>query len=277
MSGVSDPSAATSHRRGPHVGRFGDVDSTRLPGLVTVAALTTTGALAATSLAGPGLLAGLLGILALIVALGWPILSSPPALGQVQVGLAVGGLLIAATVGLTTGSHRLVWLPVAVAIGMLVSFFLQLLRSDDRHGLTEAMSVVATGLACVGSGAALVPLILTEPGVRSALIGLAGLAAGVLAELTGRMPRVGAKAVFVVMLAGGLGGWLAAVLLGSAGSAGLGAGMLLASFSYSARRIFGAVPGSRETPGQVALGVATVLLPTVLLLALGALAKVYSG
>lgn len=250
MSGVSDPSAATSHRRGPHVGRFGDVDSTRLPGLVTVAALTTTGALAATSLAGPGLLAGLLGILALIVALGWPILSSPPALGQVQVGLAVGGLLIAATVGLTTGSHRLVWLPVAVAIGMLVSFFLQLLRSDDRHGLTEAMSVVATGLACVGSGAALVPLILTEPGVRFALIGLAGLAAGVLAELTGRMPRVGAKAVFVVMLAGGLGGWLAAVLLGSAGSAGLGAGMLLASFSYSARRIFGAVPGSRETPDR---------------------------
>ena len=53
--------------------------------------------------------------------------------------------------------------------------------------------------------------------------------------------------------------------------------MLLASFSYSARRIFGVVPGSRETPGQVALGVATVLLPTVLLLALGALAKVYSG
>ena len=43
------------------------------------------------------------------------------------------------------GPRRLrfgVWhIPVAVAIGMLVSFFLQLLRSDDRHGLTEAMSV----------------------------------------------------------------------------------------------------------------------------------------
>jgi len=277
MSVVSDPSAATGHRRGPLAGRFGEVDSTRLPGLVTVAALTTTAALAASSLAGPGLLSGLLAVLALIIALGWPILCAPPALVQVQLGLAVGGVFVAGTVGLTTGSHRLVWLPVAVAIGMLVSFFLQLLRSDDRHGVTEAMSVVATGLACIGSGAALVPLVLTEAGVRFVLLGLAGLAAGVLGELTGRLPRVGAKAVFIVMLAGGIGGWLAAVLLGVSGSAGIGAGMLLASFSYSARRIFGAVPGAREAPGQVALGVGTVLLPSVLLLALGAVAKVYTG
>jgi len=277
MSVVSDPSAATGHRRGPLAGRFGEVDSTRLPGLVTVAALTTTAALAASSLAGPGLLSGLLAVFALIIALGWPILCAPPALVQVQLGLAVGGVFVAGTVGLTTGSHRLVWLPVAVAIGMLVSFFLQLLRSDDRHGVTEAMSVVATGLACIGSGAALVPLVLTEAGVRFVLLGLAGLAAGVLGELTCRLPRVGAKAVFIVMLAGGIGGWLAAVLLGVSGSAGIGAGMLLASFSYSARRIFGAVPGAREAPGQVALGVGTVLLPSVLLLALGAVAKVYTG
>ena len=277
MSVVSDPSAATSHRRGPLAGRFGDVDSTRLPGLVTVAALTTSAALAATSVAGPGLLAGLLAILGLIIALGWPVLCSPPALVRVQLGLAIGALLVAGTVGLTTGPHRLVWLPVAVALGMLASFFLQLLRPDDRHGLTEAISVVATGLACLGSGATLVPLVLTEAGVRFVLIGLAGMAAGVLAELVGRVPRVGAKAVFAVMIAGGLGGWAAAVLLGVAGSAGIGAGMLLASFSYSARRIFGAVPGAREAAGQVALGVGTVLLPSVLLLALGAVAKVYTG
>ncbi len=256
------------------MGQFGSVDSTRLPLPVAASALVTTAALAATALAGPGLLAGLLAVLALIVALGWPLLTGAAGLVQVQTGIAVGGLLVAGTVGLTTGPHRLIWLPVAVAIGMIVTYFLQLLRSDDRHGLTEAMAVAMSGLACVASGASIVPLTLSEPGVNFLLVGLAGLGAGVVAEMSGRVRRIGAKAVFLVMLAGALAGWAAAGWLGLSGSAGVGLGMLLASFSYSARRIFGAVPGAREAAGQVALGVGTVLLPGVLVLALGSIAHV---
>ena len=259
------------------MGQFGSVDSTRLPLPVAASALVTTAALAATALAGPGLLAGLLAVLALIVALGWPLLTGAAGLVQVQTGIAVGGLLVAGTVGLTTGPHRLIWLPVAVAIGMIVTYFLQLLRSDDRHGLTEAMAVAMTGLACVASGAAIVPLTLTDPGQRFLLVGLCGLAAGVIAELSGRIRAIGAKAVFVVMVVGGLVGFLAAQLIGVSGSAGVGLGMLLASLSYSARRIFGAVPGAREAAGQIALGVGTVLVPGVLLLALGSLARVLPG
>ena len=98
-----------------------------------------------------------------------------------------------------------------------------------------------------------------------------------IAELSGRIRAIGAKAVFVVMVVGGLVGFLAAQLIGVSGSAGVGLGMLLASFSYSARRIFGAVPGAREAAGQIALGVGTVLVPGVLLLALGSLARVLPG
>ena len=139
------------------------------------------------------------------------------------------------------------------------------------------MAVAMTGLACVASGAAIVPLTLTDPGQRFLLVGLCGLAAGVIAELSGRIRAIGAKAVFVVMVVGGLVGFLAAQLIGVSGSAGVGLGMLLASFSYSARRIFGAVPGAREAAGQIALGVGTVLVPGVLLLALGSLARVLPG
>lgn len=277
MSRVSDTSSPAHVRRGPNAGRFGDVDSTRLPLLVTAAALVTTAAVAATAVAGPALLAGLLAILALIVALGWPVLGGPPSLGRVQLGLAIGRLLVAGTVGLTTGPYRLVWLPVAVAIGMIASFFLQLLRSDDRHGLTEAMSVAACGLAALASGATLVPLSLSDKGVRFLLVGLVGLAAGTIAELSGRARAIGAKAVFVVMVVGALASWVAAQFAGMSGSAAVGMGMLLASFSYSARRIFGAVPGAREAAGQVALGVGTVLLPGILVLALGAIAQVTPG
>ncbi len=274
MSSVSHPPAAPGYRRGPNVGRFGDVDSTRLPWLVTVASLLTTAAVATSAAAGPGFLAGLLAVLGLIVALGWPTLSGTPGLVQVQIGMSLGVLLVAGTVGLTTGPARLVWLPVAVAIGMIVTFFLQVLRTDGRHGLTEAMGVAMTGLAAVASGAALVPLTLSEAGVRFVLVGLAGLAAGIVSDLAARIPGVGAKAVFVVMIAGGVAGWMAAAASGLAGSVGIGLGMLMASFSYAARRIFGAVPGARELSGQVALAVGTVLFPGVLMLALGAIAKV---
>ncbi len=259
------------------MGKFGSVDSTRLPLPVTAAAMVTTIALAATALAGPGFLAALLAVLALIVALGWPLLSGSAGLVQVQSGMAVGGLLVAGTVGLTTGSHRLVWLPVAVALGMLLTYFLQLLRSDDRHGLTEAMTVAMTGLACVASGAAIVPLTLTEPGLRFLLVGLFGMGAGLIAELSGRVRAIGAKSIFLFVIVGGLAGFFCAQSVGVSGSAGVGLGMLLASFSYSARRIFGAVPGARETAGQIALGVGTVLVPGVLVLALGALARVLPG
>ena len=121
------------------------------------------------------------------------------------------------------------------------------------------------------------PLSLSDKGVRFLLVGLVGLAAGTIAELSGRARAIGAKAVFVVMVVGALASWVAAQFAGMSGSAAVGMGMLLASFSYSARRIFGAVPGAREAAGQVALGVGTVLLPGILVLALGAIAQVTPG
>ncbi len=107
------------------------------------------------------------------------------------------------------------------------------------------------------------------------------MAAGRMALLWGLMitalPVDSAANIFLVVMVGGLAGFFGAQSVGVSGSAGVGLGMLLASFSYSARRIFGAVPGARETAGQIALGVGTVLVPGVLVLALGALARVLPG
>ncbi|MBK8470421.1 MAG: hypothetical protein IPL45_11745 [Actinomycetales bacterium] len=249
---------------------FGEVDSTRLPLLVTASVLGTVAALAATVLADAQTTAGLIGLLSFVVALGFPSLWRSPSETRVQLVIAVTGVLIAATVGLNEGTTRLVWLPVVIAGGLISAFFLQLLRTDGRSGLTEAMSVTITGLATISSGATLVPLASSERGARFVVLGLICLAVGALAELAGRRPKVGGRASLLVLVAGGLTGVLLADAFGFGWSTGLGLGMVLASFSHSARRIFGAVPGVREPAGQVALGVATVLLPGVLMFALGA-------
>ncbi|MFZ1287137.1 MAG: hypothetical protein WAR57_08895, partial [Candidatus Phosphoribacter sp.] len=131
---------------------FGEVDSTRLPLLVTASVLGTVAALAVTVLADAQTTAGLIGLLSFVVALGLPSLWRSPSETRVQLVFAVTGVLIAATVGLNEGTARLVWLPVVIAGGLISAFFLQLLRTDGRSGLTEAMSVTITGLATISSG-----------------------------------------------------------------------------------------------------------------------------
>ena len=54
----------------------------------------------------------------------------------------------------------------------------------------------------------------------------------------------------------------------------MGLGMLMASFSYSLRRMFGAVIGVYEGFGQVALAIASVLLPGILVVALAQLSGI---
>ncbi len=271
---TTDPVGAedAEHRLGRNVGRLGSVDSTRLPLLVTWSVLVTSAIVAVAAVGGYGVSAVALGLLALVLAVGWPVLVGAPSQPGVQAVLAVGGLGVAVTVARTTGPQRLLWVPVAVAGAVMLGFLQQVMRPPLRPRLTEGAAAVAAALAAVASGAALVPVTLRPHGDHFIVVGMIGLGAGAIAELSGRHPRIRALAVIPATAAGGLAGGLVAAPLGLLTTVGIGLGMLLASFSHTARRVIGAVPGCHQRIAQVALAVASVLLCGVLVLALASLA-----
>lgn len=272
MSVVSGQSRREAYRQGRNVGRLGAVDSTRLPLLVTAVVLLTCAIVAVAALLGYAASAAALALLAIAMVVGWPVLVGAPSQPGVRVVLLGGGLAVAATVGWTSGPQRLLWVPVAVAVSVLLGFLQQLMRPPSRPRLTEGVAAVASALAAVASGAALVPVTLRPHGPEFIVVGMIGLAAGAVVELVGRHRRVGVLAVVPATLAGGLAGALVASPFGLPVTVGIGLGMLLASFSHTTRRVIGAVPGCHERVAQVALGVISVLLCGVLVLSLAALA-----
>lgn len=272
MSVVSTAPGSQTHRRGRNVGRLGPVDSTRLPLLVTVVVLLTCALVAGAAWRGYAASTLALAVLAVVTAVGWPVLVGAPSQAGVRVVVLGGGLAVAATVGSTTGPQRLLWVPVAVAVSVLIGFLQQLMRPPMRARLTEGVAAVAAALACVASGAALVPVTMRPHGPEFIVLGMAGLAAGALVELVGRHRRVGVFALVPATIAGGVVGWLLSGPLGLLGTVGIGLGMMLATFSHTTRRVIGAVPGCHERVAQVSLAVVSVLLCGVLVLALGSLA-----
>lgn len=272
MSDVSAEATTHSRRRGRNVGRLGPVDSTRLPLLVTAVVLASCALISAAAYAGYAASAAAIGVLAVVLAAGWPVLVSTPSIWGVRAVLLVGGLALATTVGLTTGSQHLLWVPVAVAISVLIGFLQQLGRPPTRPRLTEGVAGVASGMAIIASGAALVPVTVRPGGPAFITAGMLGLAAGAVVELVGRHRRIRTLAVIPATVAGGLAGWLAAPALSLPLAVGMGLGMGLATFSHTSRRVIGAVPGGHERIAQPAIAVASVLLCGALVLALASLA-----
>ncbi|MEI2825021.1 MAG: hypothetical protein V9F04_00425 [Dermatophilaceae bacterium] len=248
------------------------VDSTRLPWGVTAVTLATCLALSAAAGFGPSAYAVLVLALGLVMALGWPVLLGMPHETSARISVAAAAVALAAAVLIPSGEQPLRWLPLALGVTMMVTFVTLAPGGRLRSDLVESASGALAGGVVVASGMALAPTADRGRGTDFVVVALAALAAGALAELSGR--RIGALAVLPVMVAGAIVGWLVAGVVGVNAIAALGLGMLLASFSYSARRMFGAVAGVREGFGQTALGIASVLLPGILVVALAQLAGI---
>lgn len=248
------------------------VDSTRLPWGVTAVTLASCLALAAAAGFGRSAYAVLVLALGLAMALGWPVLLGMPHEASARLTVATAAVALGAAILIPSGDQPLRWLPLALGVSMMVTFVMLVPGGRLRPHLVESASGALAGGVVIASGIALAPTADRGRGTDFVVVALAALAAGALAELTGRHPRVGALALLPVMVAGALVGWLVARVVGVNAVAALGLGMLLASFSYSVRRMFGAVPGVREGFGQAALGIASVLLPGILVVALAQLA-----
>ncbi len=270
------PSADGARRAVP--GRFDEVDSTQPPGLVTGLVLVTAAAVVLSVSVGPTGVAVLLGVCALALAAGWMALLEPARPALLGGVLAVTGLLMAAAVGLTTGPQRLTWLPVSVAAGMIAVFFFQLIHAGGRDRLTVGMAATLSGLLALASGAGFAPLALAARGPAYVGVAMAAVAAAALVEALSA-PRAALRrwALWSVMIVGGIVGWVLAGLAGIAGAAGLGLGVLVASFSLSVRRVFGARPAVFTSGGALAVAVFSVLSTGVLVLALAGTVGISAG
>lgn len=172
------------------------------------------------------------GLLALVVAVGWPsLLDLPSRLGSgvvIALGGAGGVLAVAATRGLPVLRE----LPVVVALAVLLAFVNELARQDGRRRLVESVSGTVTGVLVASAAAGWVAAIRTPSGVGLVVTGALALAA--------------AAAVSAIPF----GEWLSAGMTTFAGVAGgVAAGAVM--------------PGVGPLPGA-ALGVAVGLLVGVL-------------
>jgi hypothetical protein len=85
-------------------------------------------------------------VLALVLAVGWPVLLRlPNPLGSTVV-IAIGGVGAVLTVTATHGGDVLRQLPVVVALAILLAFVNELARQDGRHRLVDSVSGTVTGV-----------------------------------------------------------------------------------------------------------------------------------
>jgi len=254
--------------------RYAEQDATVLPGLVVPLTVVLAGLVALGVGLGYAVSVLVFGLLALVLAWGWALLLDAPTPRGAQAMVVLGALLITGTLAATDGPQRLRWLPVTVAIGIIGGFLQQLLRGDGRARLTFGVAVTSSSLAIMASGATIVPLSTRPLGPGLVYVAMAALAVGAVAGLSSRWPRLGARAVLVVLVVGGVAAAVVAAFVEMRMLTAIGLGMFVASLSYSVRHILGALPDRDPVPAQAASAAASVLLPGVVVLAMGALAGV---
>ena len=272
MAPVPDDDAATArvgpsglpHAAGPAAGSGPPaVDVVRW---VSVgAALVSAVAILLAAAAGYAALLGVTLVLAFAVAWGWPPVAesrTPDATSRV---LAVSAVAIV----LSAVRDDLEWLAAAVAFGILLSFFAQLIRPPHREGLVLTLLASFGGLVVIASGTSAVVAANSSTGAAVAAVGGAAVAAALVADLL--VPGVkGAvqdeRSVGVLLtavaVAAGLGGGLIAGAFVDDVSAVEAAliGAVVGVVSWGLRRVLVLAPAMVTVRGQVGAAVASVLV-----------------
>ncbi|SED51158.1 hypothetical protein [Ruania alba] len=198
------------------------------------------------------LLVGTIAGIVTVFAVGWPTLLGLPARRG-----AVAVLLLTAAAGLTA---LLVWedlLYVAVALGLGVvgAFVHEMLRRDGRPRLVESVSGVVTGAVVVASAAGWLAVGSGPVAVALLLVGAVTLTAGSACTALPIPGWLGSATTIVIAAAAGLlvGSLIEAVGLLAGGLIGLSAGVLIAAV----HALFGQFPAS----GRPTAALAAAMLP----------------
>ena len=195
----------------------------------------------------------------LVVAWGWPTLTDVPDPARTSVVIAVGSVGIAVSVATTRSEPYLVWLPVALAVAVLVAFLQQVTRGGGRPHLTLGAASTTAALGSVASGAMMVVLPAYPHGTSYVVVAMAAVGVAALAEVLGAAASVARWVLLpVVVLAAG-------AALGTAALLGDVTPVLRprsSGCSWPGRRTRCAgcccsVPGARGTAAYGALGAAS--------------------
>ena len=195
--------------------------------------------------------------LALAVAWGWPLLTGSWTPTATTVVLAVASVAIV----LSALREDLLWVPAAVAFGILLAFCGQLVRRTGREGLVLTLLSSFGGLVVVTSGTTAVVAASSDRGQAVAVVAMAAVGAAVVTDLLtgvrGARPFLG----FVALAAAVLAAVVGASLGGEVGTLeALGIGAAVGTVSWSFRRVLALQPAMLTVRGQVGAGAGSVLV-----------------
>jgi len=193
--------------------------------------------------------------LALAVAWGWPLLTGSWTPTATTVVLAVASVAIV----LSALRQDLLWVPAAVAFGILLAFSGQLVRRTGREGLVLTLLSSFGGLVVVASGTTAVVAANSDRGQAVAVVAMAAVGAAVVTDLLvgvrGAAPFLGFVALAAAVLA--------AVVASRGSEVGsleaLGIGAAVGTVSWSFRRVLALQPAMLTVRGQVGAGAGSVL------------------
>lgn len=215
---------------------------------IMVAAVATFVALASyISLAA---LVGVIFVLIMAVAVGWPWLIALPTPRTSSVVLALCGFGAVVSVVIVDVEPLLKWLPAALGGAVVIAFVHQLLRRDGRPRLVEAVSGMVAGMLVLVSAAGWVAAVRTAGGESLVVTAAVGLAAASAAAAT---PVRGWLGATVTLIAGCLaGGGVGTLMPLVSGRAGLLIGLMAAILIASLRSLFAHLPAAGQRPAVLA-------------------------
>lgn len=165
-------------------------------------------------------------LLALVIAVGWPVLLGLPNRLGSSVVIAIGGVGAVIAVFATRGGPWLRELPLVVALAVLLAFVNELARQDGRARLVDSVAGTTTGVLVATSAAGWLAADRSIGGTPLVVTGAVALA---VAAFASAFP---------------LGAWLGAVVTTGAGvAAGTAVGMLTTDFPPAAGPVLGLAMG----------------------------------
>jgi hypothetical protein len=242
-----------------------------LPALATVGrpvAAAATVVLAAllvlAVLADPVVLAAGLAWAGIVVAWGWPALHGSSSRFGSSLAIGVPAVLAPAVAAIPAGEPYLVYVPIALVVGLAIMFVHQIVRRDGRPRLTESVAVTSLGLSVIALGTTWMPLSRNLHATEVAVVGFVAIAVSALADLGAGFDKVRPWMLPVAMLLGGAGALAAAAVLGDpdSGPAAL-IGFLCAAVAHAARRMLSVLPAIASVRAQLSSAAASLLVPGV--------------
>lgn len=197
----------------------------------------------------------------LLLIWGWPILTDSPEPTGTRLSLAVTAAAIVLAGYQAPYGIALRHLPVAIAVGLIAAFLMQLVRGDIKAGVVTALTSAAGGLTLVASVMAMAVLPDLRGADRPLALAAAGIAAGLFAEL---LPaRMRGLTLLAGTALGACGGLIGALLVPTSATTAAAAvlGACASVVALATRVALGELPGSRYAVAPAVIAAASLAAP----------------